>query len=1047
MSELLSTDVLAVLNVDDYIFVGIGYTLRTYRKSCATLISKLDVCYPDKIHGIIKGPGNYLVVFGGKNLSIVGVDYYDELVETTLLDVLHQLNDWIIAVGLSGTENDTNRLAILFAHNKLCLYDWTEQQSKEFQCEENCILYGGSVISDKNENCLVLAGTVFQEIVIWAVNNVADKKIVPVLHRLTGHKGVIFSIKFDFATRLICSTSDDRTIRLWSVEFEKSDCKTLQWENAVISLRTTMFGHTARIWRALIWRDFVLSIGEDSLICIWTTKGTLINKIEAHHGAPIWCIDISEDGNTIITGGGDGAVHVWPLRENSSFETKIIPMENVHEVPKHIGILSSSTLVFITQSGKIITHNTELGINVESIDLKLCTSYILMQISPNKKHIALASLNGYLTLYKDENGTGSLHRVLEEKIVDSKILSMHWLSNDSLLLCGIKGLLKLVKIVNGITLIESEHKLPQSRERWTTAAIIHKNLLICGDRAGSIHLYRKTHSEYNAKSVDKNYCINPFQSLLKIHGRLGVHSCTIVGNKLLSTGRDGTLRFFELLEIEGQKTMSELHINKMPMDWVSTISETSNDIYVLGFKEVDFVLYSTAFQRVLLRIPCGGGHRSWDYTLNSTNFQFVYIRDKRIYFSQCQLHSLANPAIQNGFHSKEIYCIRRIPTCTNHNILISGGEDRELRITCLTNSKTHKNSQELNTIARLSGHISSIKALSLISLQDTTAFSENLIFSGGGRAQLKVWRIRIRFDQSTLDESSLSCTELASHMLRGTDQEQRKTLQHVNQQSYYMDPETRYMDISVLRIPANLNTVLLVIGCSDGFLRIFSYNILMRTVVAWAAIPYENRCIIKTHLLIHAENTIALTMTTDGFVNFWSLNDIVDAFTKNLLPEKKISSTISYRPFASLRLHQCGINSYDLKKLTESEFILATGGDDNLICLSVLEIGLENGVLFVREISKWNCSSAHSTQITGLILAERSTLISVGMDQKVLRFNYIFARGKLSLSLKDEVITAVADVQGIISCHTHEICDVLLCIYGKGLELIRRTIEFNTTIN
>lgn len=176
--------------------------------------------------------------------------------------------------------------------------------------------------------------------------------------------------------------------------------------------------------------------------------------------------------------------------------------------------------------------------------------------------------------------------------------------------------------------------------------------------------------------------------------------------------------------------------------------------------------------------------------------------------------------LQNGFHTKEIYCIERVQTILGHNILLSGGEDRNLLVTHITNSKMRvRSGQQFHTVASLSGHLSSIRALALINLKDTKECTKNLVFSGGGRAQLKVWFIEIKFEQNVLDNNNSKYMELASHMLRGTDQQQRKTLQQGAQQSHYIDPETRYMNVNVHRIREDLNLVLLLVACSDGFLR------------------------------------------------------------------------------------------------------------------------------------------------------------------------------------------------------------------------------------
>lgn len=74
---------------------------------------------------------------------------------------------------------------------------------------------------------------------------------------------MIFSVIYDSHLRFICSTSDDRTVRLWKVtESENFESNNINWQAAKIVLVKTMFAHTARVWRAIIRNSNVITIGE-----------------------------------------------------------------------------------------------------------------------------------------------------------------------------------------------------------------------------------------------------------------------------------------------------------------------------------------------------------------------------------------------------------------------------------------------------------------------------------------------------------------------------------------------------------------------------------------------------------------------------------------------------------------------------------------------------------------------------------------------------------------------------------------------------------------
>jgi hypothetical protein len=76
-------------------------------------------------------------------------------------------------------------------------------------------------------------------------------------------------VSYDPEFQLICSTSDDRSVRLWSVDFQLCDGsnRVMQWKEAKITLLHTMYGHAARVWRNIIIDNVIISVGEVG-ICV-----------------------------------------------------------------------------------------------------------------------------------------------------------------------------------------------------------------------------------------------------------------------------------------------------------------------------------------------------------------------------------------------------------------------------------------------------------------------------------------------------------------------------------------------------------------------------------------------------------------------------------------------------------------------------------------------------------------------------------------------------------------------------------------------------------
>ena len=88
--------------------------------------------------------------------------------------------------------------------------------------------------------------------------------------RVFSLQGVIFSIAFNASKQLICSASDDRSVRVWEVftttNINQSDDRSLlsriSADDSEIRLQHTLYGHSARVWDVRMLRDVIISVGE-----------------------------------------------------------------------------------------------------------------------------------------------------------------------------------------------------------------------------------------------------------------------------------------------------------------------------------------------------------------------------------------------------------------------------------------------------------------------------------------------------------------------------------------------------------------------------------------------------------------------------------------------------------------------------------------------------------------------------------------------------------------------------------------------------------------
>ena len=93
--------------------------------------------------------------------------------------------------------------------------------------------------------------------------------------------------------------------------------------------------------------------------------------------------------------------------------------------------------------------------------------------------------------------------------------------------------------------------LPAARQRWVAAAKVlpHDNLLVVGDRVGSVHVYDLSHPVISESA----------QSFWKVHGKAGVTDVCYHDNHVYTAGRDGEYRKYDVTE----RRLELLHSSKV----------------------------------------------------------------------------------------------------------------------------------------------------------------------------------------------------------------------------------------------------------------------------------------------------------------------------------------------------------------------------------------------------------------------------------------------------------------------------------------------------
>ncbi|KAK7695029.1 hypothetical protein QCA50_002217 [Cerrena zonata] len=154
---------------------------------------------------------------------------------------------------------------------------------------------------------LLVSGSQDRTAKIWAIEysvsgNDSSRTVrgeIKLLGTCKGHKRGVWSVKFGRAERVLATGSGDKTVKLWSLD-DFTCVKTFE-------------GHTNSVLRV----DFInagmqlVSAASDGLVKLWNVKEETCTATMDNHEDKVWALAVSSDERTIASGAADSVVTFW----------------------------------------------------------------------------------------------------------------------------------------------------------------------------------------------------------------------------------------------------------------------------------------------------------------------------------------------------------------------------------------------------------------------------------------------------------------------------------------------------------------------------------------------------------------------------------------------------------------------------------------------------------------------------------------------------------------------------------------------------------------
>ncbi|ORY32489.1 WD40 repeat-like protein [Rhizoclosmatium globosum] len=210
----------------------------------------------------------------------------------------------------------------------------------------------------------------------------AEKKWGP--FTLVGHSGVVYSVAFSPDGKTVVSGSNDKTVKVWSVE--TGECV------------KTIVGHSALVNCVVFLPDSktVVSGSNDKTIKVWSVETGKCVKTFGHSGE-VYSVAFSPDYKTMVCGSFLETFKLWSVETGENFKT----------FKGHKGGVSS--IVFSPDGKTLVSRSNDRTVKIWSVETAECVKTLpdavsSIAVSPDSKTVISGAVDRTLKLWSLETG-------------------------------------------------------------------------------------------------------------------------------------------------------------------------------------------------------------------------------------------------------------------------------------------------------------------------------------------------------------------------------------------------------------------------------------------------------------------------------------------------------------------------------------------------------------------------------------------------------------------------------------------------------------------